>query len=93
MGLVQRVDRTNANAYGDIGLMRCEPAKIALRDGAQPYWIGAARRIPLPLLPKVKVGLKRMLQAGIIEKVTGPTDWYVPHGPSTEAHWKDTDMC
>jgi len=32
------------------------------------------RKIPFTLLPKVKEELTRMLEAGIIEEVTEPTD-------------------
>lgn len=37
------------------------------------------RRIPFPLLPKAE--LRRMLEMGIIEEVTGPTDWCAPMVP------------
>ena len=34
MGLVQRVEETTANVFGDIRLMNCEPVKIELTDDA-----------------------------------------------------------
>ena len=45
--LVQRVEETTANVFGDIGLMNCEPVKIELTDNANPYYVNTARKIPL----------------------------------------------
>ena len=61
--------------------MKTEPVKIHLKDGAVPYAVHTARRVPLPLLPKVKIELQRMEEQGVIEKVTQPTDWCAPMVP------------
>ena len=48
---------------------------IKLKQGAQPFALSASRRIPIPLLPKVKQELERMTKLGVITEVTEPTDW------------------
>ena len=88
MGLVHRLEETTADVFGDIGLMNCEPVKIELSDNAEPYCVNTARKVPFPLLPKVKEELDRMLKEGIIEEVTEPTDWCAPMVPVVKPNGK-----
>ena len=48
---------------------------ISLQDGAKPFSLSTPRRVPLPLMPKVKLELQRMEELGVIKKVEQPTDW------------------
>ena len=48
---------------------------------AEPYGINLVRRIPSPLMPQVEEELKRMEEAGVIERVAGPTEWCAPKVP------------
>ena len=48
---------------------------ITLQPDAKPNCIYTPRKIPHPLLPKVKQGLDSMLQQGVMSPVTIPTVW------------------
>ncbi|KAK0145431.1 hypothetical protein N1851_015677 [Merluccius polli] len=86
MNLVRRVEETvcstgHLQAYGEHGTLKTEPVRIQLKDNAQPYAVHTARRVPLPMLQKVREELQRMERNGIIERVTQPTDWCAPMVP------------
>lgn len=84
MGLIQlqlNEALVDSSVFGSIGLMKCDPVKIRLRPDCEPYSVHAARRVPIPLLPKVKAELERMEQEGVIECVTEPTEWVSPMVP------------
>lgn len=66
------------NVFGDDGRMKGDPVEIKIDADAEPYHVSAARRVPYPLLNKVKAELERMEAAGIIEKITEPTPWCSP---------------
>ncbi|KAJ8377185.1 hypothetical protein SKAU_G00077650 [Synaphobranchus kaupii] len=57
-----------------LGEMR-QPYTIRLKPGAQPFSLKTPRRIPLPLMGKVKQELSRMENLGVISKVEEPTEW------------------
>ena len=83
MGLVFKVDDVGVqeSVFENCGRMVGEPVKIVLRDDARPYCLTTARRIPFPIMPKVKAELDRLENDGIIVKVTAPTDWCAPIVP------------
>ena len=66
------------SAFGELGLMDCEPLKLEVKEGSVPYSISAPRRIPLPLVSKVQDELKRMEAHGIIEPVNQATEYCAP---------------
>ncbi|KAK3085333.1 hypothetical protein FSP39_001659 [Pinctada imbricata] len=80
MGLISKVD-TIVEHYA---MMKGEPVKIELRPEVPPYCVTTARRIPFPLMPKVKDELDRLERNGIIRKITEPTDWCSPIVPVTK---------
>ena len=52
-----------------------EEYKISLRKDATPVCLYTPRRVPHPLLPKVKDQLQKMLKSGVISQVSEPTEW------------------
>lgn len=60
--------------------IRCNPVHIQLKEGHSPYSISTARRVPIPLLQKVKE-LQRLKEAGVIEEIEEATDWCAPMVP------------
>src|SRR5207253_11082832 len=51
---------------------------IVLQPDPTPYSVSTPRRVPIPLLPQVKEELKRMVDLGVIERVSEPTQWCAP---------------
>ena len=49
--------------------------QIKLREGATPFTLTTPRRVPIPLLPKVKEELQRMENMGVITRIDEPTEW------------------
>ena len=80
MGLVKRTQCLLA-AKSPIGCMLDAPAKIELKPDSTPYNCITARRVPIPLMSKVKTELERMVREGIIEVINKPTDWCAPMVP------------
>lgn len=78
MGLVKRIEEVH-NAFGEHGTLKTDPVKI--QENAEPYAVHTARRVPLPLIQKVKEELLCMEKNGVIEKMTEPTDWCAPMVP------------
>jgi hypothetical protein len=81
MGLVSRVDALHHNVFGSAGLMRTPPVKIHLKDTAEPYAVMTARRVPFPLVSKIKDELERLVKNGVIRPVNGPAEWCSPMVP------------
>lgn len=88
--VMKRVDEVTQHggrhqqAYGEHGTLKTEPVKFLVKDDAQPYAVHTARRVPLPMLQKVKEELQRIESNGVIEQVTQPTDWRAPVVPVLE---------
>ena len=57
-----------------IGLLHNHVYTIRMKEGVVPYSVSAHQRVKIPLLPKLKVELKRMQKLDIIKEVTEPTD-------------------
>lgn len=74
---MKRVQQVKA-ATAHQGTMKTDPVKIHLREDAVPHAVHTARRVPLPLLPKVQAELQRMEEHGVIIKVTRPTESCAP---------------
>ena len=88
MGLAARLEEMDGELFGDIGLLKCEPVRIQLDRYAEPYGINTARRVPFPLMPQVEEELKQVEEAGVIERVTGPTEWSAPMVPVQKSNGK-----
>ena len=62
--------------FKGLGKLR-DDYKIKLREGATPFALTTPRRVPIPLLPKVKEELQRMESMGVITRIEEPTEWRV----------------
>ena len=63
--------------FHPIGKRRSPINVIKLKPDIKPYALSTSRRVPVPLLTKVKEELSRMKQMQIISKVDEPTEWSV----------------
>lgn len=79
--LVYRADTTDKSEMEEtypkvcqgLGMMQ-QPYTIKLRPDAIPYSLATPRRVPIPLLGKVKEELKQIEDIGVISRVEEPTD-------------------
>ncbi|UYV60122.1 K02A2.6-like, partial [Cordylochernes scorpioides] len=54
------------------------PYEIKLKPGAKPYAVHTPRRVPIPLMEKLKTRLEELEKAGIIAQVNVATEWCAP---------------
>lgn len=57
-----------------LGLVR-RPYALKLKPGAVPFSLSTPRRVPLPLMGKVREEIGRMEKMGVITKIEEPTEW------------------
>uniref|UniRef100_A0A3B3I785 Gypsy retrotransposon integrase-like protein 1 n=1 Tax=Oryzias latipes TaxID=8090 RepID=A0A3B3I785_ORYLA len=102
MNLVRRVDEianytneqtTGSQPFGEHVILKTAPVKIELKEGAVPHAVHTARRVPFPMLQKVKEELVRMEQNDIIKRVTKPTEWCAPMVPVLKKHTGKARIC
>ena len=60
--------------FTGLGRLKAE-CHITLRADAKPFCLYNPRKLPHPLLPKVKSQIDTMLEQGVISPVTAPTEW------------------
>ena len=61
--------------FEGLGELRDYPYTIKLNDDASPVALTVPRRVPYPLLPKVKTELDRTVAQCVFSKVERPSDW------------------
>ena len=82
LNLVQRINKVTYEHPEDqfsalfVGLGTMKAVfKIHLQENAQPFNVVQPRKIPLPILDKVKSTLETLQSQGVIEPVEHPTKW------------------
>lgn len=98
MGLIKRMEEIKAtqtiDSYpDDIGKLKIKPIKITLREDAVPYSVTTARRVSVPMLPKVKKELDRMVDCGVIQPISEPTEWCAPMVPVPKKNKEQPRIC
>ncbi len=85
LGIMSRIDTVNLDSlesvkrqfpelFQGLGKMQGE-YEISLKPDSKPFSLSTPRRIPLPLMSKVKQELEDMENQGVITRVEQPTDW------------------
>lgn len=99
MGLIKRMEEIGAPAQisescpDEIGRLKIKPVKITLREGAAPYSVTTARRVSVPMLPKVKKELNRMVNCVVIQPISDPTEWCAPMVPVPKKNKEQIRIC
>lgn len=85
LGVIVRIDRVNLDSMESVkrqfpelfeGLGKLqEEFEISLKPDAKPFSLSTPRRIPLPLVSKVKQELERMENQDVISRVEQLSDW------------------
>ncbi|UYV79808.1 K02A2.6-like [Cordylochernes scorpioides] len=70
-------EREFPKLFEGLGLLE-QPYHIKLKEGAKPFSIPVPRRVPLPLMLKLKEQLDAMVAQEVIEPVDEPTEWCAP---------------
>ncbi|UYV68125.1 K02A2.6-like, partial [Cordylochernes scorpioides] len=70
-------EREFPKLFEGLGLLE-QPYHIKLKEGAKPFSIPVPRRVPIPLMPKLKEQLDSMVAQEVIEPVDEPTEWCAP---------------
>lgn len=78
---INHIEDRDSPVFGKTGLMETPPVKIEMYSDAKPYGLTTARRIPFPIVNKVKEELDRMEGSGIIKAIANPTEWCAPMVP------------
>ncbi|XP_038058795.1 uncharacterized protein K02A2.6-like [Patiria miniata] len=80
LGLVHRVYTllSHESVFEGGGCLHGQAVSIKVDEATTPYCVMTPRRIPIPLMPKLKEELERMEQQNIIQRITDPTDWCSP---------------
>ncbi|MCG8044483.1 MAG: RNase H-like domain-containing protein, partial [Candidatus Thiodiazotropha endolucinida] len=71
---IETVKERYPNLFKELGMMSGE-YDITLKEGAKPHALSVPRRVPIPLLPKVRQELDNMEKNGVISRVDQPSDW------------------
>ena len=79
--------------FDGLGELQDYPYTIKLKDDASPVAITVPRRVPYPILPKVKTELDRLVAQGVISKVERPTDWCSGLVVVPKANKTDVRLC
>ena len=79
--------------FEGLGELQDYPYTITLNDDVSPVALTVPRRVPYPLLPKVKTELDRMVTQGVISKVERPTDWCSGLVVVPKANKTDVRLC
>ena len=75
IGVTKNYKEKFPHLFKGLGKLDGPDYKIKLKPDAKPYALSTPRRVPVPLLTKVKEELARMEQMQIISKVDEPTEW------------------
>ncbi|XP_011145827.2 uncharacterized protein K02A2.6-like [Harpegnathos saltator] len=89
---IRKIISSSSEIFKGIGQFK-KQLSIEIKENAMPFFQAVSRTVPIPLLPKLKRELNRLLKLKIIKTVDFPTEWCSPIVIASKKGTDDIRLC